>query len=448
MTRLRIALAWICFAAAGYHYAGPAVTAFLGFCTYWTLWKPNPDHPFALIAWPAWYLTGFLTVAAFLHSLAYVEPWGLCAAFVFFEFWVLPFMRRSYAAWAELYNQAARQIASGDWIDARATALKARDAANRIRWQGQEARAATTLLQAQAELKLGNAKQAELLATQALPQFERSRQILGIAPDAVHRIRGTARLANRDSAGAIHDLQLAFEQHRAWAGEDQVLAQILLAEGVAHARTGAAEVAVDRFREALRIAIQNGDEDFAAITRASIGGDDNLTAAANFFLRHGVVALTEHARIAYAVLLHLAGQSRFPEALTLWNKLWATDADRAWLLLTRASILLRAKLYQSAQQAAARATQLFAQRGESDEWAWALILQAQVALALLEWDAAVALAEQADAMLARHGHTGVAENRTTAAEIIAVANARQPDPEWATTPEQRQLDEQMLLPEE
>ncbi len=264
---IRQAAGWLCFAVAGYHYQGLILTAIAALCTYWVLWKRNPDSPFALVAWPVWYLTGFLAVAALLRGAIYLDLWGLCTALPLIDFWVLPLHRQTYARWEDLYNRGLRELADRAYEAAGATAEAAHAASLRIRWRGQEARAASALLLADTRLKLGHAAHAERLASQAIPEFERSRQILGITPDAAYRIRGLARLETGDIPGAAADLRTAARLRLAWAGADTELARILQAEAIALSRAGQPESAAQRLSQALTIAQNAGDKDLESLIR-------------------------------------------------------------------------------------------------------------------------------------------------------------------------------------
>lgn len=223
--RLRRVLAWIALVAGAYLLTPYAIPT--AFCVYWVVAKRDPDGPFAVVAWAVWCFTGFAAFVALIAGLfgpivggGLESPlWAAMAALVLYEFFYVPLREGGMAEFRrhmELYNEAA---ADGDWETAVAHARKSYKYANRIRWAGREPRAAACFLVAQASLMRGEAGEAEHMASEAIPEFDRSGPIEGIPADVVYGCRAAARAA-LGHPGAADDFEKAIRLRRNWAGED------------------------------------------------------------------------------------------------------------------------------------------------------------------------------------------------------------------------------------
>lgn len=411
---LRQAVAFACLALGAWYYLGWLLAAFVLFCVYWVLWKTDPDSPFAIVAWPVWYIAGFLAAAAMLYDLIYLQPWAFCSAFVLFELYFLPIQRRDHAAFAEHYSQGMRDLEAENFEAADRNANLAYEAARRIRWRGQDARALSALMLAQTRLQSGDAAEAQRLATEALPQLERAHQVQGITPDAAYAMRAQARAILADGQGMADDLASAARVHREWAGEDRATAEYLFAEATTRAQLGDSGRAGEALREAVRIMNAHGDDVTAVMTAAAQG----------------------EPRMAYLLLVQLGRAGMFDDAIRLWQALSKTTLDPGFLLLARGQLLLEAGLYRSARQAADRAEAAMT----GDDRSAALLLKAQLALTSQDWEQARALAERAEPMITDDA------NRESAAIIKARCDSREVDPRWTMTPERVALDAGMMLP--
>lgn len=226
--RLRRISAWAALALGSYlisPYAVPAV-----FCVYWVTAKRDPDGAFALVAWAVWCLVGFAAVIGLITGLfgpifgaGLASPlYAVMAALVLFEFFYVPLREGGMAEFRrhmELFQEAAEEK---NWESAALHAGRAYQYAGRIRWAGKEPRAAAAYLMAQANLMQGRPEEAERMASEALPVFEKAGPIEGIPADLVFACRGVARLASGNSGGTA-DLQQAIRLRRSWAGDDATL---------------------------------------------------------------------------------------------------------------------------------------------------------------------------------------------------------------------------------
>jgi hypothetical protein len=228
--------AWIALLAGAYLITPPAVA--VAFCVYWVVAKRDPDGPFAVVAWAVWCFTGFAAFIALIAGLfgpvfggGLESPlWAVMAVLVLSEFFYVPLREGGMAEFRrhmELYNEAAT---GGDWQSAAGHARMSYKYANRIRWSGGEPRAAACLLIAQSSLMLGDAAEAERMATEALPQFDKAGPIEGIPTDLVYGCRAAARAMLGDTRAAA-DYEQAIRLRRNWAGDDETVRAWLQALG-------------------------------------------------------------------------------------------------------------------------------------------------------------------------------------------------------------------------